>query len=477
MAERDRAPERVQALGVESELLAARHHLGGEGLVELHHVDVGDLHARLLQHALDGRDRAEPHDLRPDRRDGRRDDPRPRLRPHGARLLLGHDEHCGGAVVQRAGVAGRDRPVGPERGLELGQHFHGRARARAVVARDLGAVVESDGRDLGVEVARVARGDGAVLRRSGPLVLRLPRHLAALGDVLGGEPHRDVDVVGRALRAVELGMRVVGRDRREARDGLHARRHALGAPARLDRVEGHPDRLEGGGAEAVDGRRGDVMVDAGQQRGVAADVVAGLAHLKAAAHHQVVGLAEVDLRVALDERAEGHRGEVVCADVFEGSLGRAADGRSDGVDDDGFGHPAILWWGPLITYRFTTEDLLHIRFAISPLFDLTWSTNTLRDPARRSLHLPWVRAARQRLEGLDWALLGALAADTGGYVPDFIAPPPSTPLADLKGELERVRATPPARVAQEVAWRFARDPAPEEIAPLLGEPERLLEVL
>jgi DNA-binding transcriptional ArsR family regulator len=131
----------------------------------------------------------------------------------------------------------------------------------------------------------------------------------------------------------------------------------------------------------------------------------------------------------------------------------------------------------LITYRFTTEDLLHIRFAISPLFDLTWSTNTLRDPARRSLHLPWVRAARQRLEGLDWTLLGALAADTGGYVPDFIAPPPTTPLADLEGELERVRATPPARVAQEVAWRFAREPAHEEIAPLLDEPERLVEVL
>jgi DNA-binding transcriptional ArsR family regulator len=131
----------------------------------------------------------------------------------------------------------------------------------------------------------------------------------------------------------------------------------------------------------------------------------------------------------------------------------------------------------LITYRFTTEDLLHIRFAISPLFDLTWSTNTLRDPARRSLHLPWVRAARQRLEGLDWVLLRALAGEGGGYVPDFISPPPTTPLADLEGELARVRATPPERVAQEVAWRFERDPAPEEIAPLLEDPERLVEVL
>jgi DNA-binding transcriptional ArsR family regulator len=131
----------------------------------------------------------------------------------------------------------------------------------------------------------------------------------------------------------------------------------------------------------------------------------------------------------------------------------------------------------LITYRFTTEDLLYIRFAISPLFDLTWSTNTLRDPARRSLHLPWVRAAQQRLEGLEWTLLRVLAGEGGGYVPDFIAPPPTTPLADLAGELARVRATPPERVAQEVASRFAHDPAPEEIVPLLGDPARLLDVL
>jgi DNA-binding transcriptional ArsR family regulator len=137
----------------------------------------------------------------------------------------------------------------------------------------------------------------------------------------------------------------------------------------------------------------------------------------------------------------------------------------------------ILWCVRVITYRFTTEDLLRIRFAISPLFDLTWSTNTLRDPARRSLHLPWVRAVRQRLDGLDWRLLEAVASDTGDYVPDFISPPPSTPLADLEGELERVRATPPERVAQELAWRFRREPAPEDVAPLLADPERLLDVL
>ena len=37
----------------------------------------------------------------------------------------------------------------------------------------------------------------------------------------------------------------------------------------------------------------------------------------------------------------------------------------------------------VITYRVSTEDLLHIRFAISPLFDLTWSMQALREPAEQ----------------------------------------------------------------------------------------------
>ena len=72
-------------------------------------------------------------------------------------------------------------------------------------------------------------------------------------------------------------MRVDRRVRREAADGLDAGGDVLVALARLDRVEGHPQRLQRGGAEAVDGRGRDVVVQAGEQRGDAADVVAGLA--------------------------------------------------------------------------------------------------------------------------------------------------------------------------------------------------------
>ena len=114
---------------------------------------------------------------------------------------------------------------------------------------------------------------------------------------------------------------------------------------------------------------------------------------------------------------------------------------------------------------------------ISPLFELTWSTDALRDPAAHSLHLPWIRAARERLEGFDYTLLDVLATAGSAYVPDFISPPPTSPLAELDDELARVRATPPERVAIEVGWRFRGQPAPEVVRPLLDEPARGLEEL
>jgi DNA-binding transcriptional ArsR family regulator len=122
----------------------------------------------------------------------------------------------------------------------------------------------------------------------------------------------------------------------------------------------------------------------------------------------------------------------------------------------------------LIRFHFGHADLVRTRFAISPLFDLEWSTDVLRDPAAHSLHLPWVRAARARLEGFDYSLLDTLAHGRS-YVPDFLSPPPATPLADLEGELERVRATPTATVLRELGWLLEGRPTPPVLRPLLED--------
>jgi DNA-binding transcriptional ArsR family regulator len=99
----------------------------------------------------------------------------------------------------------------------------------------------------------------------------------------------------------------------------------------------------------------------------------------------------------------------------------------------------------MVTFQFTLDDLARTRFAISPMWELVSGLRALREPANAALHLPWVSEAlpAARELGLDTAL--ALTPPTG-YIPDFLTPPPSTPLATFEEELELVRTTSAAQV-------------------------------
>src|SRR5918995_591424 len=84
--------------------------------------------------------------------------------------------------------------------------------------------------------------------------------IVALGHVLGGEAHRDVDVRDRAL-ADELRVQLlrVLRVAVDLGDRLDARGDVDVPLPRLDRVERHPCGLQRRGAEAVHGRAGDAL--------------------------------------------------------------------------------------------------------------------------------------------------------------------------------------------------------------------------
>ena len=80
------------------------------------------------------------------------------------------------------------------------------------------------------------------------------------------------------------------------------------------------------------------------------------------------------------------------------------------------------------------------------------------------------RAARLKL-GLLRALVPA-----NGYAPDFISPPPDSPLPDLDADLARVAATPPDRVRAEIAELFGTQPPPV-VEGLLANPAAGLQTL
>jgi DNA-binding transcriptional ArsR family regulator len=80
------------------------------------------------------------------------------------------------------------------------------------------------------------------------------------------------------------------------------------------------------------------------------------------------------------------------------------------------------------------------------------------------------------LRGLDLLPLLGLVPPTG-YIPDFLTPPPNTPLASFDDEIEAVRSTPTARIRKEVGLRMEDGLSPELGEPFLRSPRRAAERL
>jgi DNA-binding transcriptional ArsR family regulator len=71
-------------------------------------------------------------------------------------------------------------------------------------------------------------------------------------------------------------------------------------------------------------------------------------------------------------------------------------------------------------------------------------------PDKGALHMPWMQRVAPRLRGLPLKLPLALA-NQEHYIPDFLTPPPSGPLAEIEDELELIRHTPREQVEAELA--------------------------
>src|SRR3954451_15362634 len=127
----------------------------------------------------------------------------------------------------------------------------------------------------------------------------------------------------------------------------------------------------------------------------------------------------------------------------------------------------------MVTFEFGVEDLARTRFAISPMWELVQSVRCLVDPSRAALHLPWLAELKDgRLAGLD--LVAAVALVPGeGFVPDFLTPPPESPLADFADELETVRATSADQIRNDMeVFRADHGGIPPVLDEFLSSPRR-----
>ncbi|WP_131738349.1 hypothetical protein [Actinomadura roseirufa] len=107
----------------------------------------------------------------------------------------------------------------------------------------------------------------------------------------------------------------------------------------------------------------------------------------------------------------------------------------------------------MIRFEAGAEDLLHSRFALSPLFELDGLLRALTGMAEQSLPPAWTarlapELARLRATTPLEAVLALLTPRTG---PTFIAPPPRGLAQTIEDDLAAVRATPATVARREIA--------------------------
>ncbi|GHJ46912.1 transcriptional regulator [Catellatospora sp. TT07R-123] len=115
----------------------------------------------------------------------------------------------------------------------------------------------------------------------------------------------------------------------------------------------------------------------------------------------------------------------------------------------------------MLRFEVTAADLLHSRFALSPLFELDSLVRILAGQSRHK-HLPEAWAGRLRTAyrplAADPAIRAALALHSPRHGPDFLAPPPAGLTQTIADDLAAVRATPLALARREIDTCLARRP-------------------
>lgn len=113
-------------------------------------------------------------------------------------------------------------------------------------------------------------------------------------------------------------------------------------------------------------------------------------------------------------------------------------------------------------------DLLRCRFARSPLWETANAVRAFVDARSRPYLRPWWERVRDAPPAEE--LLAVQSSS--GYTPDFLSGPPGGAAPSAEEQIEAVRATPPARVAAELARvDLARCASPGTVRAMLADPE------
>lgn len=109
----------------------------------------------------------------------------------------------------------------------------------------------------------------------------------------------------------------------------------------------------------------------------------------------------------------------------------------------------------MISLEVQSQDLANLRFAYSPLVELSMSYKHWRNGDLGMLR-PWGEEAARALHDIELPYMDALILPKH-YVADFLTPTPTTSETDIEREFERVRRTPLRVIRQNIEYVIAMD--------------------
>ena len=124
----------------------------------------------------------------------------------------------------------------------------------------------------------------------------------------------------------------------------------------------------------------------------------------------------------------------------------------------------------MIEFVLSDSDLAGVRFAVSPLNELTLSLRVLNDPGRYPMHLRWLRRLLDLRPEPDMAVLRALT-NKRSWTPDFLSPRPESPFARFEDEFARLRTTTAETIQRDM--KAIQDHVPDA----LSDPDRVFAAL
>ncbi|GAA1987704.1 DUF5937 family protein [Catenulispora subtropica] len=132
-----------------------------------------------------------------------------------------------------------------------------------------------------------------------------------------------------------------------------------------------------------------------------------------------------------------------------------------------------------ISLGFGPADLARCRFAVSPAFETLSAVRDATGSQGPGHHRRWLDGVRPALPGLALEPI-VLLQPRRGYTPDFLAPPPNSPVGDFDAELTRIAATPAPVVRREIELSLRDTPGAADTPAgrlLLGDPAEVLSLL